>query len=51
MRRSSDVESVNNFQPDPNFRQYVFADRHGDQNGAKKYQYDQPTKLGKLDKA
>lgn len=48
MRRNNDVESVNNFQSDPNFRHYVFGDHHGEQNGTNKHQYDQPTKLGEF---
>ncbi|XP_026279446.1 uncharacterized protein LOC113207204 isoform X6 [Frankliniella occidentalis] len=44
-RRNTEAESVNNFQSDPNFRHYVFADQHGGQNGTNKHRYDQPTKL------
>ncbi|XP_034237673.1 Golgi integral membrane protein 4-like isoform X2 [Thrips palmi] len=49
MRRNNDVESVNNFQSDPNFRHYVFGDHHGEQNGTNKHHYDQHTKLGEIE--
>ncbi|KAE8745509.1 hypothetical protein FOCC_FOCC007770 [Frankliniella occidentalis] len=48
-RRNTEAESVNNFQSDPNFRHYVFADQHGGQNGTNKHRYDQPTKLGEIE--